>query len=200
MPTLHTQVTDIALVTAQQQQYPGDFKCVEESPVDGAMLSPYDMYYPSVDMRHIFCGQIVNREAQGFHSLNLTTDWTKCAVALECHFFPNQNAYCEDVYIRTRDNSFEFKSSGSSMWPLQLTPVQLVPLFQYLYSTCQSAPASVAMCFPRCYWLAFNNNYFDIVIVAKGHTILSAYPAQLGTCSNRQRNMKICGSQPCQGL
>jgi hypothetical protein len=143
----------------------------------------------------------VHGEAQGFHSLNLATDWTKCAVAHQCSFFPDQNAYCKDVYIRTHDNSFELKRSGSSMWPSQLAPVQLVPLLQYLYSTCQPATANADLCFPLCSWSGFINDHFDIVIIARGNTIVTAYPVQRGTCSKSQKNnMQICSSQHCQGM
>ena len=133
-------------------------------------------------------------EAQGFHSFNLRTDWTKCAVAHQCDFYPNQNAYCKDVHVCTFDNNFEPKHSGNSIWPLQMTPVQLVPLLQYLYSVCQPATVNADLCFLRCHWLGFNN-YFDMVIIARRHTIVTAYPAHQGICSNSQRNM-----QTCQGL
>ena len=192
---MHMDIAAVTEITGQQYQDPADFKCVEKSPVGDAVLSSYNMNYPSVDKRHIFCGQIVHHEAQGFHSLNPSTDWTKCAIAHQCKFFSDQNAYCKDVYVRTHDSSFEKKISGSSMWPSQLTPVQLVPLFQYLYSTCQPA---TDLCFPRCYWVGFNNDEFDIMIIARGHTIVTAYPAQRGTCS--RSNMNICSSQPCQGM
>ena len=156
------------------------------------------MYYPSVDMRHIFCGQIVHHEAQGFHSLNPSTDWKKCVMKSRCKFFSDQNAYCKDVFIRTHDG-YELKTSGSSMWPLHVTPVQLVPLFQYLYSTCQPATTNANLCFPRSYWLGFNNDEFDIVIIARGHTMVAAYPAQKGIC-NQGNNMNMCSSQPCQRM
>ena len=198
---MYMDIAAVTEITGQQYQDPADFKCVEKSPVGFAVLSPYNMNYPSVDMRHIFCGQIVHHEAQGFHSLNPSTDWTKCAFADKCNFFPDQNGYCRNVLIRTHNSSFEFKISGSSMWPSKLTPVQLVPLFQYLYSSCQPATTNADLCFPRCYWLGFNNDEFDIVIIARGHTIVTAYPAQKGTCSSSQRNnMKKCSSQPCQGM
>lgn len=109
---MHMDIATVTEITGQQHQYPAAFKCVEESPVDDAVLSPYNMYYPSVDMRYIFCGQIVHHEPQGFHSLNLSTDWTKCAVAHQCKFFSNQNAYCKDVYILTRANERSFEKKN----------------------------------------------------------------------------------------
>ena len=126
---MHTDIAAITEITGQHYQDPADFKCVEKSPVGDAVLSPYDMNYPSVDMRHIFCGQIVHNEAQGFHSLNPSTDWKECVMKFQCKFFSDQNAYCKEVYIRTHDG-YELKTSGSNTCPACST----VPVFIFQLS------------------------------------------------------------------
>ena len=138
-------------------------------------------------------------KAQGFHSLNPTTKWdvVMCAGAEKCNLLHNGNGYCKTVIIRAADG-YEIKDSGSSMWPTLYTPAQLVPFFQYLYNSCQPAASDGALCYPDCHWKG-NANGFDIVIATEGGAIVTAYPAQGGTC-NKHNEWQDCDSMHCQGL
>ena len=150
-------------------------------------------------MRHIFCGEIVNFEAQGFHSLNTTTNWRTCAAVQQCQAFPSGNGYCRNVFIYdSRDASYELKEYGSTLWPTSCSPAQLVPMLQYLYSNCQPTAYAGSLCYPDCHFEG-NNNGFDIVIGTEGDAIVTAYPAQEGTCLNHPQ-WQDCNENYCQEL
>ena len=154
---------------------------------------------PPVEMRHIFCGEIVNFKAQGLHNLNTATNWNTCAATDRCQVFPNRNGYCGDVFIRdSRDASLVLKESGSTLWPTSLSPVQLVPMFQTLYNRCPPATNNAALCFPDCHWRG-NTNGFDIVIGTGTGTITTAYPASQGTCK-KHSEWQDCDTRCCQQL
>ena len=147
-------------------------------------------------MRHIFCGEIKNSVAQGLHSLSSSTKWESCAGVNQCQAFPNSCGYCRGVMI-----SGEEKPSGSTLWPESLSPVNLVPMFQYLYENCPPSVTNAALCFPSCYWRSWNGNaneLFDIVITTEGEAILSAYPAPSGYC-DKHTSWQDCDGRLCQG-
>ena len=148
-------------------------------------------------MRHIFCGEIKGKYAQGFHSASSATKYEKCATPQLCEYFPNFNGYCKNVFIKdTSDGSYELKSS--TLWPKLLTPSELVPMFQNLYNNCK--PAGKILCFDNCYWKGNANYPFDIVIGLNDDAkILSAYPAKRGTCKNHS-TWQDCGSEHCKDL
>ena len=175
---------------------PANFQCTGNSPVGPPVWSTGN---PPVEMRHIFCGEIVNFEAQGFHSLSAATNWQTCAVVQQCQFFPSNNGYCRNVFIYdSRDASYELKDSGSTLWPTALSPVPLVPMFQTLYNRCPPATNNVALCFPNCHWNG-NTNGFDIVIGTGTGAIITAFPAQQGTCGNHPE-WQDCDTMYCQQL
>lgn len=150
-------------------------------------------------MRHIFCGEIRNFIAQGFHSLSTATNWQACAVVQQCQTFLSGNGYCRGVYIYYRPEAYyERKAYGSTLWPILRSPVQLVPMFQNLYNHCQPAANNAALCFSNCHWTG-NVNGFDIVIGVEGGRIVTAYPAQQGTCAGNPQ-WQDCNPEYCQQL
>ena len=156
--------------------------------------------FPPVDMTHIFCGQISGFRATGFHSLTPTTNWQTCATTQQCQFFDNGNAYCKNVFIYDAhsSHSWELKDSGSTLFPEKLSAAWLVQLLQYLFNTCKPAAQNAALCFDDCYYKG-NSKYFDIVIGTNGNTIVTAYPAQQGTC-RKHPEWQDCNKKYCQGL
>ena len=179
-------------------QDPATFQCTENSPVGPPVWSTGN---PPVEMRHIFCGEIVKFNAQGFHSLSPATNWKICAVVQQCQTFPSDNGYCGNVFLYdSRDVSkyYELKASGSTLWPTSLSPVQLVPMFQILYNCCPPAINNAALCFADCHWKG-NANGFDIVIGTGIDSIFTAYPAQQGTC-RRHPEWQDCDTRYCQQL
>ena len=182
----------VIFIPSTALQDPATFQCTSNSPVGDPVWSTN---YPPVEMRHIFCGEISNSRAQGLHSLSPATNWKTCADAQQCNYFDNGNGYCREVRI------FDINKGSSTVWPPNLSPVQLVPMFQYLYNSCPPAVQDAALlCFPGCYWWDYYNYvYFDIVIGTKDDTIVTAYPAQQGTCG-KHPEWKDCDSQYCQGI
>ena len=109
------------------------------------------------------------------------------------NFFPDLNGYCEKVSIR----GFE-KAGGSTVWPRSLSPAELVPMFQYLYRQCKAGKGNT-LCFKNCYWKGNEKNCFDIVLgVDDKQQIVSAYPANKGTC-DKHSHWQHCSSKACQG-
>lgn len=150
-------------------------------------------------MRHIFCGEISNNKTQGFHSRNSGTNWQACTITEQCQTFADGNGYCQGVFIYDqRDGVYERKDSGSTLWPASRSPTQLVQMFQTLYSRCPPAVNNVALCYPDCRW-AGNTNAFDIVIGTGNAAIVTAYPAQRGTCTSHPE-YQDCDSRDCQNL
>ena len=193
-------LTLLSCMEISASQNPATFKCTEDSPVGGPVWSTN---YPPVEMRHIFCGEIVKYKATGFHSLSSTTNWESCAAVIgpKCQFFPNGNGYCKDVFIRDASPEhcdWEPKDSGSTLWPPSLSPVKLVPLLQNLFNNCKPATKNAALCFDDCNYKD-NSNYFDIVIGTDGNTIVTAYPAQRGMCA-KHPEWQDCDGKYCRGL
>ena len=189
--------TQCTFIDTTAQHDPATFQCTKDSPVGGPVWSTNN---PPVEMRHIFCGEIDRSfMAQGFHSQSPVTNWQTCAVTQQCQYFSDDNGYCRIVYIYdSREGSYEQKDSGSTLWPTSFAPAQLVPLFQYLYNTCPPVVQNAALCFTDCYWWG-NVNYFDIVIGTEGAAIVTAYPAQRGTCTNHPQ-WQDCDNVYCQGI
>ena len=175
---------------------PAEFKCTAESPVGPPVWSTND---PPVELRHIFCGEIKDNAAKGFHSESSATDHDECARSGEkaCDYYDDFNGYCKNVFILDENNGYwELKSS--TMWPKLLTPAELVPMFQELYNKCP--PVGYNLCFEDCYWKGLAKHPFDIVIVlTRDMYILSAYPAEKGFC-NKNPSWQDCGSEHCKDL
>ena len=186
----HTIFTEI-----HSAQDPAGFRCNKNSPFKGPVWSTGD---PPVEMRHIFCGEIKDFEAKGLHSLSSSTKWELCATVDQdnCIAFPNSCKWCKDVTIGGKE-----KPSGSALWPESLSPVNLVPMLQYLYNKCPPSVKNAALCFPNCHWRSYKekaNQLFDIVITTEGEAISSAYPAPTGHCK-KHPHWQDCDSQFCQG-
>lgn len=172
--------------------------CTKNSPVGEPVWSP-GPFQPPVRMSHIFCGEIDDYSAaRGFHSRSSETNWGACVYIDErtCMTFLNGNEHCRDVYI-----SNTHKEQGSTLWPSSLAPNTLVPMLQYLYNTCPQQILNAdlrILCFHECHY-AGNDNAFDIVIIGTDAGIMTAYPAQEGTCL-RHHEYEICGKHHCQEL
>ena len=96
------------------------------------------------------------------------------------------------------------------MWPIKLSPAQLVPIFQELYRDCEPPPDTVSICFPNCNWKDLPK-LFDIVIALDNGKIFSAYPAEEGHCQKnypdqmsdskrRKTSRMVCNSWYCRNL
>ena len=200
-------------------QNPSEFRCTKDSPVDPPIWSTTK---PRVEMRHIFCGEIVRVSkyikhkdvkltftskpfVKGFHSISSATNYADCAVPQQCKSFPNGNAYCKTIFVYdSSDKTYEIKFGGSTLWPESYSPAQLVPMFQYLYNTCNppadtDSETAASLCFSDCHWKGDVNNGFDIVIATKGGNIVTAYPAQQETCS-KHPDWQDCDGKYCQEL
>ena len=192
-------ISTITFTIPTAQQDPATFQCTKDSPVSPPVWSTGA---PPVEMRHIFCGEIdYYSNPTGFHSASTQTNWQTCVVVKQCQVFPSTNGYCASIYIYdSRIGSYEPKESSSTLWPTSRSPAQLVPMFQYLYSHCQPATYNALLCFPDCHWQG-NANGFDIVIGTRGDAIVTAFPAQEGTCLNdNHHHWQDCYNQYCQGL
>ena len=179
-------------------QDPATFKCTKDSPVGDPVWSTN---FPPVEMRHIFCGQIVKYKAQGFHAPSKGTNAGTCVITQKCQFFSNDNGYCEIVAIydaNPNHAAYELKDYGSTLWPVSLSPAHLVKLLQYLFLNCKPATKNAALCFDDCNYEK-NSNYFDIVIGTDGDTIVTAYPAKRGMCK-KHSEWQDCDGKYCQGL
>ena len=143
----------------------------------------------------------MNFKAQGLHSRSAETNWRTCAQVEHCQDYLSTNGFCRNVFLYdSRNGNYEQKAAGSTMWPTALTPTQLVFMFQMLYYSCNHGAHNVGnFCFDNCHWNG-NTNLFDIVIAADAAGIISAYPAQHGTCSLHLHEWQSCGQEFCQGL
>ena len=148
-----------------------EYKCTKNSPTN----PEFSNTSPRVLWTHILCGEIVNNEAQGFHSMNPSSSFDMCAMPSRCKYYTNGNGYCRRVKVRNSDGTYIKKNVGSSLWPLTMTPDTLINMIVELYNKCNPPTQSGVICVTGCNY-AGNTKKFDILLYSDNGDIATAYP------------------------
>ena len=148
-----------------------NFPCDEYSPVKGLIPSGGS---PKINLVHIFCGEIVDGKASGFHSRPRGID-PVCA-RLDYHD--------DIVFVWDANRRLWVKKEGvNTFWPNDITEADIVRAIQDMYEMCRPKPQS-KICITNHPFYSF-----DVVMVLENGLVQSAFPA-----INRHycRSLEIC--------
>ena len=180
----------LVLFTFTEAVDPENFKCEGKSPTGGDVFCDDS---PQVNMVHIFCGQIKDGKATGFHCHPEGKD-PDCADADDLvKPASNDKDYAAYNTIHVL-NGIEWEKKGprpTTFWPTSLRIPDVVTIIQSLYNSCKPAKKS-QVCIKE-YHLPSASETFDVLITLKKKKILSAYPVAIGYCKRlKPSTAEIC--------
>ena len=170
---------------------PKKFQCTKESPLDGDVFSDGD---PPVNMVHIFCGQIIETKAEGFHSHPGGKD-PDCAEAMSQAKKPaNDKDYAEYNAVNVLDGIVWVRKTPypTSFWPTSMSIPDVVAKIQSLYKSCEPSGQQNTVCIED--FFLSSSNKFDVEIQVESKKVTSAYPRATGHCNQikNKSNVKTC--------
>ena len=160
--------TSLVLVLVTEADH---FPCDEYSPVKGLIPSGGS---PKINLVHIFCGEIVDGKASGFHSRPRGID-PVCA---------RLDYYGAIVFVWDANRRLWVKKEGvNTFWPNDITEADIVGAIQDMYEICRPKPQS-KICITNHPFYSF-----DVVMVLENGLVQSAFPA-----INRHycRSLELC--------
>lgn len=156
----------VMVMSAEGAYYvdPSSFRCQKYSSVDGT--STWSTGYPSVAMTHIFCGQIKNKVAEGFHAYpeSKRNAWTAVGrfdASTRSKLIP---CYFEESVFDANANKWISRrvppSGHFCFFPVSWSIEQIVTNLQAIFSHCKTKITSKNRICGRNY----QNMGFDVII------------------------------------
>ena len=178
----------LVLFTFTEAVDPKNFKCDKNSPTGDDIFSDGN---PPVNMVHIFCGQIINGKATGFHSHPGGTN-PECAKAEDQDKAPlndkDYEAYNNITVWNEKQNEWVKKGPRpTTFWPTSMSVPDVVTTIQNLYNSCKPSQRKRNIVCIDDFQLSSASEKFDIVMALKKKKIVSAYPMKRGHCNKIQR-------------
>ena len=123
---------------------PEGFSCTRDMPIrSGIYSSPANLNSVKVDLIHVLCGQITEKNgAGGFHARPGDQDPESASTSGSKLSKRPANEYDFSVYKKPciydiREGAFVTKSSSSSVWPTVLSMEELTRIITYLVDQCR---------------------------------------------------------------
>ena len=182
-------VLTLATATAAAGVNPSQFRCTTQSPVQAPQFSNTN---PQVALTHIFCGQVKNGKAEGFHSRALVNKvgqaCAKPTGTLQCaNFGPMEECRCSftSVGISVYDNNSEryIKKTSNAyslnyFFPDNWYAEEIVKVALNVYRNSKSIKKGNDYCLKNIKIKDCNGPNINVQIYTDGTNIVSAFPVK----------------------